>query len=166
MFKKLIIIILSSILVLFQSLPVNASDSIRYKSSENQVINSGRWTTLNFNGKKSIKGNGNRSLFCYQVAIDMRGKKKPKYIKIRFVREKSNGLDTTATNIYPVPDKPSNTWVGSGCWAIKTNSPVVLQVRVTGGSKTYVSDMRQFKMWTPGANYPQDFSDFIPQGSL
>lgn len=147
-------------------LPVNAEESIRYKSSENQTIKHNKWTTLDFNGKTTIKGNGGRSLFCYQVALNMSGKKKPKYIKVRLARDKSSGIDTTATNYYIIDGKPSNTWVGSGCWEIKTNSPVKLQVRVYGGSKTYISDMRQFKMWTPGADYPADFSDFIPQYTI
>jgi hypothetical protein len=96
----------------------------------------------------------------------MSGKKKPKYIKLRLVRQKSGGGDSTATNIYPVTSKPGSTWVGSNCWSIFTKSPVVVQIRITGGSKTYQSDMRQFKMWTPGADYPQDFSDFIPEATI
>jgi DNA gyrase inhibitor GyrI len=42
----------------------------------------------------------------------------------------------------------------------------VVQIRITGGSKTYNSDIRQFKMWTPNADYPQDFSDFIPETTI
>jgi hypothetical protein len=100
------------------------------------------------------------------AAVKMSGKKKPKYIKLRLVRDKAKGADSTATNIYPVEAKPGSTWVGSNCWVIKTNSPVQVQIRITGGSKTYQSNMRQFKMWTPGADYPADFSDFIPEGSI
>lgn len=159
---KIIPLLLIPFLLIGQSIPANADESIRYKSTQNQTIKKGKWVTLDFNGKSQIKGNGNRSLFCYQVGLNMNGKKKPKYVKVRLARVKDNGkLDTTATNYYPITGKPSSMFVGSGCWAINTNSPVVLQVRVTGGSGTYKSDIRQFKMWTPGADYPADFSDFL-----
>lgn len=164
--KKLISIVLLFACSMFLTTPAIAEESIRYKSSDNQTIKRGKWTTLTFNGKTAIKGNGNRSIFCYMAALDMKGKKKPKYIKLRLARQKSGGLDTTATNTYPVTSKPSSTWVGSNCWVIKTNYPVVVQMRVTGGSKAYVSDMRQFKMWTPGADYPADFSNFLQEGSI
>jgi hypothetical protein len=163
--KAILSIVLSFSLLSFAT-PAQAGESIRYKSDSIQTIKKDKWVTLNFNGKKSIKGNGERSLFCYMAAVKMKGKKKPKYIKLRLVREKSKGGDSTATNIYPVTKKPGSTWVGSNCWAIKTGSPVVVQIRITGGSKTYQSDMRQFKMWTPGADYPADFSDFIPEGAI
>jgi hypothetical protein len=164
--KKLIAIICSISLFAFSSTPVNAAETVRYKDSSIQTIKKDKWVTLKFNGKTAIKGNGQRSLFCYQAAVKMNGKKKPKYIKLRLVRQKSGGSDSTATNIYPVTSKPGSTWVGSNCWSIFTNSPVVVQIRITGGSKTYQSDMRQFKMWTPGADYPQDFSDFIPEATI
>jgi hypothetical protein len=138
-------------------------DTIRYKSTQGQLIKKDKWTTLNFNGKTTIKGNGKRSLFCYQVALNMKGKKKPKYVKVRLARVKPGKNDTTATNIYPVTSKPG-TWVGSQCWTILTKHPVVVQIRITGGSKVYRSNVRQFKMWTPGADYPADFSDMMPQG--
>ena len=140
-------------------------DSVRYKSTQGQLIKKNTWTTLDFNGKTALKGNGKRSLFCYQVALDMKGKKKPKYIKVRLARVKSGKNDTTATNIYPVTSKPG-TWVGSQCWTILTKHPVVVQVRITGGSKVYRSTVRQFKMWTPNAKYPADFSSMMPQKTI
>lgn len=159
---KKITLLLIPFLLIGQSIPANADESIRYKSTQSQTIKKGKWVTLDFNGKKQLKGNGNRSLFCYQVGLDMKGKKKPKYVKVRLARVKENGkLDTTATNYYSITGKPSNEFVGAGCWAINTKSPVILQVRITGGSKSYRSDIRQFKMWTPGADYPADFSDFL-----
>ena len=164
--KKLIAIICSISLFAFSSTPAHAAETVRYKDSSIQTIKKDKWVTLKFNGKTAIKGNGQRSLFCYQAAVKMSGKKKPKYIKLRLVRQKSGGGDSTATNIYPVTSKPGSTWVGSNCWSIFTKSPVVVQIRITGGSKTYQSDMRQFKMWTPGADYPQDFSDFIPEATI
>jgi hypothetical protein len=163
--KAILSIVLSFTLLSF-AIPAQAGDSIRYKSDSIQTIKKDKWVTLNFNGKQTIKGNGNKSLFCYMAAVKMNGKKKPKYIKLRLVRDKAKGQDSTATNIYPVEAKPSSTWVGSNCWVINTNSPVKVQIRITGGSKTYQSDMRQFKMWTPGADYPADFSDFIPEGTI
>lgn len=166
-FNKKIISLIATISLFFATTTsVNAQDTIRYKSTQNQIIKKDKWVTLDFNGKQAIKGNGERSLFCYQAAIKMNGKKKPKYIKLRLVRQKSKGIDSTATNIYPVIEKPSSTWVGSNCWTIYTNSPVVVQIRITGGSKSYTSDVRQFKMWTPGADYPTDFSDFIPEAVI
>jgi hypothetical protein len=164
--KKLIAIICSISLFAFSSTPAHAAETVRYKDSSIQTIKKDKWVTLKFNGKTAIKGNGQRSLFCYQAAVKMSGKKKPKYIKLRLVRQKSGGGDSTATNIYPVTSKPGSTWVGSNCWSIFTKSPVVVQIRITGGSKTYQSDMRQFKMWTPGADYPEDFSDFIPEATI
>ena len=163
--KAILSIVLSFTLLSF-AIPAQAGDSIRYKSDSIQTIKKDKWVTLNFNGKQTIKGNGNKSLFCYMAAVKMNGKKKPKYIKLRLVRDKGKVQDSTATNIYPVTSKPGSTWVGSNCWMINTNSPVKVQIRITGGSKTYQSDMRQFKMWTPGADYPADFSDFIPEGTI
>lgn len=164
--KKIISSIAIVSLFFAATTPVNAQDTIRYKSTQNQIIKKDKWVTLDFNGKQAIKGNGERSLFCYQAAVKMSGKKKPKYIKLRLVRQKSKGADSTATNIYPITAKPGSTWVGSNCWSIYTKSPVVVQIRITGGSKSYISDVRQFKMWTPGADYPADFSDFIPEAVI
>ena len=165
-YKAIIAVITTLALAVSTAIPANAEESIRKKAEFRQTIKKDRWVTLNFKGQDYIKGNGNRSLFCYQAAVKTNGKKKPKYIKIRLVRVGSNGLNSTATNTYPVTGKPNRIWVNSSCWAIETNSPVIVQIRITGGSKTYVSNMRQFKMWTPGADYPADFSDFIPQGAL
>jgi hypothetical protein len=165
-YKTIIAVITTLALLVSTAGPANAEESIRKKAEFNQTIKKDRWVTLNFKGKDYIKGNGNRSLFCYQSAIKMKGKKKPKYVKIRLVRLKGGKNDSTATNTYYVGSKPKKTLVFSNCWVIKTNSSVAVQIKITGGSKSYRSDMRQFKMWTPGANYPADFSDFIPQGSL
>lgn len=166
MVKRIVSILSIISLIIFIPVPVNAKESIRYKSTQNQSIKKGKWVTLDFNGKQSIQGNGKRSLFCYQVAIDTKGKKSPKYVKVRLAREKSKGLDTTATNTYFFTAKPGSEFVASNCWTILTKSPVVVQVRITGGSKTYTSDVRQFKMWTPNGDYPADFSDFIPDGVI
>lgn len=158
--KILILIVSTSLLII---VPANAEESIRYKSTQEQVIKKNKWTTLEFNGKTSIQGNGNRSIFCYQFGMNTNNKKKPKYIKIRLSRIVSNKKDTTATNTYFLSSKPTNKFVASQCWVILTKYPVVVQVKISGGSDKYISDIRQFKMWTPGGNYPADFSDFIPE---
>lgn len=165
-YKTITAIVATIALSLVTALPAHAGDTVRYKSTQNQSIKKNKWVTLEFNGKTEIKGNGARSLFCYQVGIDTKGKKKPKYVKVRLARVKSGKDDTTATNTYFFTGKPGSEFVASQCWTIYTNSPVVLQVRITGGSKVYTSDVRQFKMWTPGADYPADFSDFIPEATF
>jgi len=166
MVKKITAIVATIALSLVTAVPVSAEESIRKKATHKQSVKTGKWVTLDFKGKDYIKGNGNRSLFCYQTALKMKGKKKPKYVKLRLTRLGANGNNTTATHTYFVSSKPKSTLVFSNCWMIKTGSKVVVQVRVTGGSKSYVSDMRQFKMWTPGGNYPADFSDYIIEGTL
>jgi hypothetical protein len=165
--KKVLASILSVLLVFAQAAPANASDSIRYKSTEIQKITRGKWTTLSFKGGKTeIQGNGKRSLFCYQAGIDTKGKKSPSYIKLRITRIVPGPNDTSATNTYFFTEKPGSEFVASNCWNIVTKYPVVVQIRITGGSKTYNSDIRQFKMWTPSGDYPTDFSDFIPETTL
>jgi hypothetical protein len=166
--KKLIAIICSFGLIAFNPSPANASsDSIRYKSTEIQAIPKNKWTTLKFNGGKTeIQGNGKRSLFCYQAVIDTKGKKSPSYIKLRITRIVPGPNDPSATNTYFFTDKPGSKFVASNCWNIVTKHPVVVQIRITGGSKTYNSDIRQFKMWTPNGEYPEDFSDFIPETAI
>jgi hypothetical protein len=167
MYKKFLAYIFSIVLVFSYIPPANASsDSIRYKTEKNQTIKRGKWTTINFNGKTAIQGNGKRSLFCYQVVLNTKGKKKPKYVKVRMTRVKPGKNDSTATNTYFFTSKPGSKFVASQCWNIVTKHPVVLQVRISGGSKSYTTDITQFKMWTPNAEYPSDFSDFIPETTI
>ena len=61
--------------------------------------------------------------------------------------------DPTATNTYFFTEKPGSEFVASNCWNIVTKYPVVVQIKITGGSKIYNSDIRQFKMWTPNGDY-------------
>jgi hypothetical protein len=167
MYKKFLASIFSIVLVFSYIPPANASsDSIRYKTEKNQTIKKGKWTTINFNGKTAIQGNGKRSLFCYQVVLNTKGKKKPKYVKVRMVRVGSGKNNSTATNTYFFTTKPDKKFVASQCWNIVTKHPVVLQVRISGGSKSYTTDIAQFKMWTPNVEYPSDFSDFIPETTI
>ena len=165
-YKTITAIVATISLLLVTATPSSAADSIRYKTEQNQTIKKGKWTTINFNGKTSIQGNGQRSLFCYQVVINTKGKKKPKYVKVRMVRAGSGKNDSTATNPYFFTSRPDKKFVASQCWTILTKHPVVLQVRISGGSSSYKTDISQFKMWTPGADYPADFSDFIPETSI
>lgn len=165
-FKIITAIVATIALSLATAVPTIAEESIRYKSTKSQTIKKGKWTTLEFKGNNAIQGNGQRSLFCYQVGLDTKGKKKPKIIKIRFTRLKDGKDDTTATNTYYVEYKPAKELVFSNCWEILTNSPIVVQIKISGGSKTYNSDIRQFKMWTPGADYPTDFSDLMADAVL
>lgn len=162
--KILVAIVATTSLSLVTATSANADESIRYKSAVNQTIKNSKWTTLKFKGNNSIKGNGARSLFCYQVGINTPGKK-IRSVKVRLARLKKP-LDTTATNTFYVGTLPQSELVFSNCWEIETNSAVIVQIKINGGNKKYVSDMRQFKMWTPGANYPADFSDFIPVGTI
>jgi hypothetical protein len=167
MHKKFLSFIISVMLIFSYIPPANASsDSVRYKTENNQTIKRGKWTTINFNGKTAIQGNGKRSLFCYQVVLDTKGKKKPKYVKVRMVRVGSAKGDSTATNTYFFTSKPGSIFVASQCWNIVTKHPVILQVRISGGSSSYKTDISQFKMWTPNAEYPSDFSDFIPETTI
>lgn len=163
-FKILVAIVATTSLSLVTATSVNAEESIRYKSAKNQVIKNNKWTTLDFKGNNALQGNGQRSLFCYQFGMNTPGKK-VNNVKIRLARLKSP-LDTTATNTFYVPSMPAAELVFSNCWEIETNTAVVVQVKISGKNKKYVSDMRQFKMWTPGADYPADFSDFIPVGTV
>ena len=165
-YKAIIAVIASISLALTTVVPANAEEAVRKKATFNQSIKTGRWVTLDFKGNDYLKGNGNRSLFCYQAGIDTKGKAKPKMIKMRLARLKPGRDNTTATSTYYIGSKPKKELVFSNCWAIETLSNVVVQIKITGGSKAYNSDIRQFKMWTPGANYPADFSDFIPEGTL
>jgi hypothetical protein len=165
-YKTILAYIIVFTLALSTAIPANAEESIRKKATFNQSIKTGSWVTLDFKGNDYLKGNGNRSLFCYQAGIDTKGKAKPKMIKIRLARLKPGTDNTTATSTYYIGSKPKKKLVFSNCWAIETLSNVVVQIKITGGSRTYNSDIRQFKMWTPGANYPKDFSDFIPKGKL
>jgi hypothetical protein len=166
-YKTIVAFIVGISLLLTTAIPANAaSDSIRYKTEKNQTIKKGKWTTINFNGKTRIQGNGKRSLFCYQVVLNTKGKKKPRYVKVRMVRVGSGKNNSTATNTYFFTSKTKSKFVASQCWNIVTKHPVVLQVRISGGSSNYTTDISQFKMWTPGASYPADFSDFIPEATF
>lgn len=136
----------------------NVNSSIRYKDESVQRLKANKWQTLKFDGKgKKIKGNGNRSLWCIQANVNVEGKA-PQYVKLRFVRHLPNGKkDTTGTSTWVVGKTGMNVFYESTCWEFKSNYPVSAQIKVMGKSKYYYSSMRQFKMWTPGADYPEDF---------
>lgn len=158
--KKFHIIILT-IALLFSANTVHANNlnsSKRFKDTSVQKIKANKWQTLKFNGEgKTIKGNGNRSLWCIQTNVIMNGKN-PDYIKLRFVRHLPDGTkDTTGTSTFVIGDNNMNVFYESTCWEFNSKYPVSAQIKVMGNKKYYYSDMRQFKMWTPGADYPEDF---------
>jgi hypothetical protein len=136
-----------------------SKDHKQYKDTATQKIRSGNvWHDFTFGGKpKTIKGNGKRSLYCVQVGVSMKGKN-PDLIKIRFARHLPNGtLDTTGTNTYTNLGSVGSPWFASQCWEFNSKYPVSAQIKIIGKSKYYYSTERQFKMWTPGANYPVTF---------
>ena len=136
----------------------NTTSSKRYKDTSVQTIRANKWQDLTFNGKaKTIKGNGNKSLWCIQANVSMKGKN-PSYVKMRFSRHLPNGKrDTTGTSTWVIGNNGMKAFYESTCWVFNSKYPVSAQIKVMGKSKYYYSDMRQFKMWTPGANYPDDF---------
>jgi hypothetical protein len=160
MARKLHIILLT-IAFLFSTNAVHANNvnsAKRYKDTSIQKIKSNKWQDLTFNGKaKTIKGNGNRSLWCIQANVLFQGKN-PSYVKMRFSRHLPNGKrDTTGTSTWVVGKTGMKTFYESTCWVFNSKYPVSAQIKVMGKRKYYYSDMRQFKMWTPGADYPEDF---------
>ena len=158
--KKFHIIILA-IALIFSANSVHANNlnsSKRYKDASTQKLKANKWQTLKFDGKpKTIKGNGNRSLWCIQANVSTKGKN-PDYVKLRFVRHLPSGAkDTTGTSTWVVGENGMTAFYESTCWEFNSKYPVSAQIKVVGKSKYYYSDMRQFKMWTPGADYPEDF---------
>ena len=139
MHKKFLASIFSVLLVFAQAIPASASDSIRYKSTEIQVIPKGKWTTLRFNGGKTeIQGNGKRSLFCYQAGIDTKGKKSPSYIKLRITRIVPGPNDPSATNTYFFTEKPGSEFVASN--SLVRNCTFDANITAAGVATTKAAD--------------------------
>jgi hypothetical protein len=160
MAKKLHIILLTIAFLLSTNAvhANNVNDHKQYKDASVQKIKANKWQDLKFDGKgKTIKGNGNRSLWCIQANVSMKGKN-PSYVKLRFARHLPSGkIDTTGTSTFVVGGNGMTAFYESTCWEFKSNYPVSAQIKVVGKKKYYYSEMRQFKMWTPGADYPEDF---------
>ena len=149
------------ILVLCLSItPANAApnNTVMWQSYENQSIKTGKWVTMKFKKDRTDivkKGNG-RTLYCSKVHLNFTGKKKSRYVKIRLARVLPNGkLDTTGTTTWTLGKSAPKKWQGSMCWSIDTDYPVRAQVKI-GGSGSYTSTLRQFKAWSPEAEFPVD----------
>ncbi len=152
---KLTVFPLFIVLFLASSSVVSAKESVHWKTQKTQWIKANSWKTLDFDGKTSIsKISKSRALYCTQVGLKL-PKKKPDYIKVRFARVLPNGtLDTTATNTWVLGKKAPETWHGSICWAISTEHPVKVQIKIKGKG-SYESHLRQFKAWSPSSDLPQ-----------
>lgn len=136
---------------------VLAKETKVWKDTSNQRIPEGRWTDLKFDGKTVLRNpKGTRALYCTQLHLDIQDKK-PRYVKIRFARHLPGGkLDTTATNTWVIGKDGPRVFHGSMCWAIKTKYPVSAQVKVVGSALSWVSTTRQFKLWSPDVDIPED----------
>jgi hypothetical protein len=152
---KLTVIPLFIIIFIASSGIVRAKESVQWKTEKTQWIKANSWQTLDFDGKTSItKMSKSRALYCTQVGLNF-PKKNPSYIKVRFTRELPNGkLDTTATNTWVLNKQGPKTWHGSICWAISTEYPVKVQIKIKGKG-SYKSHLRQFKAWSPSSDLPE-----------
>jgi hypothetical protein len=91
----------------------------------------------------------------------------PTYLKLRFARRLSNGkLDTTGTDTWVIgKNYTGETFHSSVCWTIDTKYPVTAQVKLVGGAYSYVSNLRQFKAWSPPYELPADMVAPAPSSS-
>jgi len=153
MSKYLLKVIVVTILILVTATPVLAKDTVWWKDDTSQVLPSNKWTYLTFNGKTTISKNAKgRALYCSQLHLDL-SKSKPRYVKLRFARKLENGkLDTTGTTTWVLGKKTPKTWQGSVCWPVNTTKEVAVQVKV-GGTGSWVSPLRQFKVWAPSGGF-------------
>lgn len=147
-------IVVATVLVFLLASPVVAKETIWWKDTTNQVLPSNKWTYLTFNGKTTIsKDSKGRALYCSQVHLKFSKDKKPRYVKLRFARQLENGkLDTTGTTTWTLGKNTPLTWQGSTCWPVNTTKNVAVQVKV-GGSGTWNSPLRQFKVWAPKGGF-------------
>lgn len=137
----------------------NELENSRLKKSESKQVlkTNNKWQTLQFNGGDAWTLNGDRTLWAAQVHVYC--KKKPKYIKMRLARVKSNGkLDTTGTTTWS--GIATKKWQGSFLWASRSLHPMVVQIKIKGGKGCY-SPSRQFKYWQPGVMPGEDMG--VPQ---
>ena len=147
--------------VSFPSLAVNRGDYQLKESKSRQVIHTNTWANLSFAGSDSLKRKKNyRTLFCAKVHIVMPKKdsSNPTYLKLRFARHLPNGtLDTTGTNTWVIGKNFTGaTFHASVCWTMDTKYSVTAQVKLVGGASSYVSNLRQFKAWSPPYELPAD----------
>jgi hypothetical protein len=166
--NKRILIFVLALLVVF-SIPAQAMNRGDYQIKESkskQVIKTDKWTTLNFGKNDSLKRKKNyRTLFCAKVHINTT-KGAPDYIKVRFARVKGGPDDTTGTNTWVTKGYAGTYWQGSICWTIDTKYPTVAQIKVIGPKKSYTSNLRQFKAWSPPYELPADMLSPAPSPSV
>jgi FtsP/CotA-like multicopper oxidase with cupredoxin domain len=142
--------------LLVSATPSQASkaDQSGLKKSENRqsLKTNGKWQTLEFDGSNAWTLNGDRTLWSAQAHVYCQ--KKPKYIKMRLARVKSNGkIDTTGTTTWTLGKNSTTKWQGSFLWATRSKSPMVVQIKVKGGKGCY-SPLREFKYWQPIGGFP------------
>jgi hypothetical protein len=145
---------LSTALVLTLSSSQADAGTSKLKKDESTVsLRTNKWTDVPFKGENSFKLNGKRTLWVSQ--LQMKCKKKPRYVKMRLARHLPNGkLDTTGTTTYAYP-KSVKVWNGTLLWETKSKYPMSVQYKIMGGSKC-TSSSRQFKWWQPGEALPPE----------
>lgn len=145
---------------------LNRGDYQLKQSKSKQVIKRDSWTTLNFGKVDSLKRKKNyRTLFCAKIHIDTRNGS-PDYVKVRFARVKGGPDDTTGTNTWVTKGFQGDFWQGSTCWTMDTKYPIVAQVKISGPKKTYTSNLRQFKAWSPPYELPADMVTPAPSATV
>lgn len=152
----------------YPSFAVNKGDYQLKQSYKPQVLRTGVWNDLEFSGANYLKRRKNyRTLFCAKVHVTMPKKdsNNPAYIKVRFARHRNDGtLDTTGTNTWVIgKNYKDKTFHASLCWTIDTKYRVTAQVRVVGNLNSYVSELRQFKAWSPPYELPADMVTPAPK---
>ena len=166
--NKRILIFVLALLVVF-SVPAHAMNRGDYQIKESkskQVIKTDKWTTLNFGKNDSLKRSKNyRTLFCAKVHLNTKGGA-PDYVKVRFARVKGGKDDTTGTNTWVTKGFKGSYWQGSMCWTVDTKYPIVAQVKIVGPKKSYTSNLRQFKAWSPPYELPADMVSPAPSSSV
>lgn len=114
-----------------------------YKVTTPQRIGSA-WTRLDY-GDIDTLTTDKRALFFAHVRVTCT--KKPRYVKLRFVRYGVDGRDTTGTNTWVLGAASPKKWTISHSWTINTRDPVGVEVKIVGGN--CVSTERQLKAWVP-----------------
>ena len=92
-----------------------------------------------------------RSIYCGGLKLNFKDQN-PKYIKVRFVRLKSEGKkDSTATNTWVLGENTPRVWYGSLCWNLDGSDKVYMQVKIgkMKNQPSFDSPYRQFKLWQP-----------------
>jgi len=154
LFRKLVVVSISTALVLMLSSSQADAGASKLKKDESTVsLRTNKWTNIPFSSGNSFTLNGERTLWVAQ--LHMKCKKKPRYVKMRLARNLPNGkLDTTGTNTYAYP-KGIKVWNGTLLWETKSKHPMTVQYKIMGGGGC-TSSNRQFKWWQPGEPLPEE----------